>query len=191
MKILIIDNYDSFTYNLVQYIERITQQRVDVVRNDQITLSQAEKYDKIVLSPGPGVPSEAPMLLKVIKELYTKKSILGVCLGHQAIGQFFGAKLVNIQKVFHGIATEIKALQEHYLFDGLPNKIEVGRYHSWIINIDEHLTETIPLKVIAKSKEGHIMAIQHEKYDICGIQFHPESILTPHGYTMLENWINY
>jgi len=187
MKILVFDNYDSFTYNLVHLVEKILHQKVDVYRNDQIPLEKVKEYDKIILSPGPGVPSEAGLLLPLIKEYAASKSILGVCLGHQAIGEAFGGKLVNLSTVYHGVATSCK-LQgaSSKLFKGLPEEIEIGRYHSWII-ADEGFPEE--LEVTAREEHGYIMALQHKKYDVQGVQFHPESVLTPDGETILKNWL--
>ena len=191
MKILIFDNYDSFTYNLVHMVEKITHTKVDVYRNDQLPLEKVKEYDKIILSPGPGIPSEAGSLLEVIKEYASTKSILGVCLGHQAIGEAFGGKLINLDTVYHGVATpiEIKSKKlpgKNDLFEGLPTKIEVGRYHSWIIS-DEDFPEE--LEVTARAENNLIMALQHKTFDIQGVQFHPESVLTPDGEKILRNWL--
>lgn len=185
MKIVIIDNYDSFTYNLSHLIKE-TGADVTVVRNDQFTLNQLEPFDKIVLSPGPGIPSEAGLLLDVIKTYAGKKPILGVCLGHQAIGEVFGGRLENLSDVFHGVATEGTQLANDYIFDGLPKRITMGRYHSWVVSQDG-----LPdcLEVTAVSDEGQIMGLRHKNYDIHGIQFHPESVLTPDGKRMVENFI--
>jgi anthranilate synthase component 2 len=193
MKILIFDNYDSFTYNLVHLVEKIMHIKVDVYRNDQITLEQVKAYDKIILSPGPGVPEEAGLLLPLIKEYAATKSILGVCLGHQAIGEAFGGKLVNLTTVYHGVATEIQVVSHESLvrsplFEGLPDRIEVGRYHSWIVT-DENFPEE--LEVTARDQNNYIMALQHKKYDVQGMQFHPESILTPDGETIMRNWLRF
>lgn len=186
MKILVFDNYDSFTYNLVHLVEKITNQKVTVVRNDQITLEEVAEYDKIILSPGPGIPSEAGLLLPLIKQYAASKSILGVCLGHQAIGEAFGATLENLTTVYHGVATPIKIDNTYYLFNGLADTIEVGRYHSWVI-----ASKDLPdvLKVTATDENGLIMAIEHTSYDVCGVQFHPESVLTPSGETVIKNWL--
>ena len=186
MKILVFDNYDSFTYNLVHLVEKITNQKVTVVRNDQITLEEVAEYDKIILSPGPGIPSEAGLLLPLIKQYAASKSILGVCLGHQAIGEAFGATLENLTTVYHGVATPIKIDNTHYLFNGLEDSVEVGRYHSWVI-----ANKDLPnvLKVTATDENGLIMAIEHTSYDVCGVQFHPESVLTPSGETVIKNWL--
>lgn len=191
MRILVFDNYDSFTYNLVHLVEKITHTRVDVYRNDQITLEKVKDYDKIILSPGPGIPEEAGLLLSLIKEYASSKSILGVCLGHQAIGEAFGGKLVNLSTVYHGVATEIEVGGQKFevrspLFRGLPDRIEAGRYHSWIVS-DENFPEV--LEVTARDKNNYIMALQHKKYDVQGVQFHPESVLTPLGEDILKNWL--
>ncbi len=186
-RILVFDNYDSFTYNLVHLVEKITHQKVDVYRNDEISLEKVKEYDKIILSPGPGVPEEAGLLLPLIKEYAATKSILGVCLGHQAIGQAFGGKLNNLSKVYHGIATPIKILNaKSQILKGLEDEIEVGRYHSWIISNENFPAE---LEVTAVDENGFVMALQHKTYDVQGVQFHPESVLTPHGEFILRNWL--
>ncbi|MEY4381356.1 MAG: hypothetical protein RJA92_736 [Bacteroidota bacterium] len=186
MKILVFDNYDSFTYNLVHLVEKITHQKVTVVRNDQIALEEVEGYDKIILSPGPGIPSEAGLLLPLIKKYAASKPILGVCLGHQAIGEAFGATLENLSTVYHGVATPINIDNNNYLFAGLDDSIEVGRYHSWVIS-----NKNLPavLNATATDENGLIMAIEHESYDVCGVQFHPESVLTPSGEAIIKNWL--
>jgi anthranilate synthase component 2 len=191
MKILVFDNYDSFTYNLVHLVEKIWHQKVEVYRNDQIPLEKVQDYDKIILSPGPGLPEEAGMLLPLIKEYASTKSILGVCLGHQAIGEAFGGKLVNLSTVYHGVATKIEVRSQKseggsYLFEGLPGELEVGRYHSWIVS-DENFPKD--LEVTARDDNNYIMALQHKKYDVQGVQFHPESVLTPMGEDILRNWL--
>ncbi len=187
MKILVFDNYDSFTYNLVHLVEKILHQKVEVYRNDQIDLEKVKDFDKIILSPGPGIPEEAGLLLPLIKEYAPTKSILGVCLGHQAIGESFGAKLVNLSTVFHGVATNCQLLNgSSPLFKGLPGKIEVGRYHSWIV-ADDHLPDV--LEVTARDENNYIMGLQHKTYDVQGVQFHPESVLTPEGEKIMRNWL--
>jgi len=186
MKILIFDNYDSFTYNLVHLVEAITHENVDVFRNDEIALEKVKDYDKIILSPGPGIPSEAGLLLSLIKEYAATKSILGVCLGHQAIGEAFGGKLINLSSVFHGIATDCLITQQAPIFKGLPTNIKVGRYHSWVISEQDFPAE---LEITAEDENNYIMALQHKRYDITGVQFHPESVLTPDGKTIIENWL--
>ncbi len=187
MKILVIDNYDSFTYNLVHAIKKISGFQVDVYRNDEITLDEIEKYDKIVLSPGPGIPEEAGLLLDIIRKFGPNKSILGVCLGHQAIGEAFGGELHNMNRVLHGIATPVHLTQnKSVLFEGLPECFDVGRYHSWIVK-EENLPDCF--EVTSYDDEGRIMSMKHKKYDVQGVQFHPESVLTPLGEKMIENWL--
>jgi anthranilate synthase component II len=196
MKILVFDNYDSFTYNLVHLVEKITHEKVDVYRNDEISLEQVNDYDKIILSPGPGIPSEAGLLLPLIKQYAATKSILGVCLGHQAIGEAFGGTLMNLSKVYHGVATPITKVSgvshpprrmTHPVLSGLPEQIVVGRYHSWIISNENFPSD---LEVTATDENGYIMALQHKTYDVQGVQFHPESVLTPDGEAMLRNWLS-
>lgn len=191
MKILVFDNYDSFTYNLVHLVEKITHCKVDVYRNDQLDLQQVNDYDKIILSPGPGLPTEAGLLMPLIREYASSKSILGVCLGHQAIGEIFGGKLINLDKVFHGVATPIKV--EKYtagngpdVFKNMPETFEVGRYHSWVVSEESFPQE---LEVTAKDDNGFIMGLRHRSYDVQGVQFHPESVLTPLGERLLANWL--
>ncbi len=235
MRILVFDNYDSFTYNLVHLVQQITHGKVEVHRNDQIPMEKIRGYDKIILSPGPGIPSEAGSLLTVINEYASSKSILGVCLGHQAIGEAFGGRLVNLENVYHGVATNIQVgsresgvgsresgvgsrelgvgsrelgvgsrelgvgsresgvgsresrVGSKDLFKGLPEKIMVGRYHSWIIS-DEGFPEE--LEITARDDNGYIMALRHKNFDLQGVQFHPESVLTPDGKKIMENWLN-
>ncbi len=188
MKILVFDNYDSFTYNLVHLVQKITNTKVDVFRNDEIALKKVADYDKIILSPGPGIPIEAGMLLPLIKEYASSKSILGVCLGHQAIGEAFGGKLINLDTVYHGVATNCKlAIEECRLFAGLPERISVGRYHSWIVSEEDFPAE---LEITANDENGYIMGLQHKKYDVQGVQFHPESVLTPDGEAIIRNWLS-
>ena len=186
IKILLFDNYDSFTYNLVHAIKSLGYENVDVYRNDKIELSQIDQYDKIILSPGPGLPSEAGIMMQLIKEYADKKSILGVCLGHQAIAEAFGAKLENIPTVFHGVQTAIKIVEEDYLFTGLSKEILAGRYHSWIVSNNDFPSE---LEVTAVDEAGDIMALKHKKLDLHGVQFHPESILTPDGVQIIQNFL--
>lgn len=188
MNILVFDNYDSFTYNLVHLVEKIINGKVTVVRNDEIPLEKVNDYDKIILSPGPGIPEEAGLLLPLIKEYAATKSIFGVCLGQQAIGEAFGAKLINLKDVYHGVATNVNITKrDGRLFNGLPDQLEVGRYHSWVV--DEG---TLPseLLITARDDSDYIMALQHTKYDVSGVQFHPESVLTPQGEQILRNWLN-
>ena len=188
-KVLVFDNYDSFTYNLVHMIEKIIKQRVDVHRNDKISLDEISGYDKIVLSPGPGLPGEAGILKQVINTFAPAKSILGVCLGHQAIGEVFGAVLINLPMVFHGVATPIHITkQQDVIFYNIPKQFTAGRYHSWIID-----RETLPdcFEVTAEDEQGQIMAITHKEFDVRGVQFHPERILTTHGEKLLSNWLSY
>lgn len=191
MKILVFDNYDSFTYNLVHLVEKITHLKVDVVRNDQIALEQVNVYDKIILSPGPGIPEEAGLLLPLIKAYAPTKSILGVCLGHQAIGQAFGGTLTNLSTVFHGVATPIHIEQSinpkrNGVLNGLSETIEVGRYHSWVVSKDNFPTD---LEITAVDQTGMIMALQHKTLDVQAVQFHPESVLTPVGEQIMRNWL--
>ena len=187
MKIAIIDNYDSFTYNLYHLVHELGAE-VTVLRNDGFKLDELEKFDKILLSPGPGVPEEAGLLLDVIRTYSGKKPILGVCLGEQAIAEAFGGSIVNLNEVYHGIQSNVEVVGDDYLFEGLPLEFPVGRYHSWVVS-----QEDIPasLTITAVSKEGHIMAIRHKVYDVHGIQFHPESVLTPHGKQMIANWMKH
>ena len=188
MKILMIDNYDSFTYNLVHMLETFDGLSVVVKRNDQLTLDEVTPFDKIVLSPGPGIPSEAGRMPEIVRAFAETKSILGVCLGHQCIGELFGGTLLNIQAPIHGKATPIEITDpSEGLFKGLPQRFSVGRYHSWVVQ-NEGLPQE--LVVTATDDEGSIMALRHTRLDVRGVQFHPESILTEHGRAMLENWIH-
>jgi anthranilate synthase component II len=191
MKILIFDNYDSFTYNLVHVVEKIIHDKVDVFRNDKISLEKIKDYDKIILSPGPGLPCESGLLLSLIKEYASSKSILVVCLGQQAIAENFGGKLENLKNVYHGVATKIKVNNERTLspndvFKTLPNELEVGRYHSWIVS-DENFPKD--LEITAQDENGYIMGLRHKAFDVQGVQFHPESVLTPMGEKMMRNWL--
>ena len=198
MKVIIIDNYDSFTFNLSHLVKQLGAE-CDTVRNDQFHLSDLEPYDKIILSPGPGIPSEAGLLLDVIRTYAGRKPILGVCLGHQAIGEAFGARLENLSEVFHGVQTPIRLTTSDYFFEGLSTQtaspdsspsssLHVGRYHSWVVSKDGF---PACIEVTAESEEGQIMALRHRTLDIRGIQFHPESVLTPDGPTLLRNWLNH
>jgi anthranilate synthase component II len=196
MNILLLDNYDSFTYNLAHYIREFGEhihssntsiyQHLDVIRNDKITLGDVERYDKIVLSPGPGIPEEAGIMPELIKRYAPTKSILGVCLGHQAIGEAFGARLTNLARVVHGVASSTTITVDDVLFRNIPPTLNVGRYHSWIVD-----TEGFPadLEITAYDNGGQIMALRHRKHDVRGVQFHPESVLTEHGKTMIQNWL--
>ena len=183
-KILVIDNYDSFTYNLVHYLEDLDCEVV-VKRNDQLTLEEVDAFDKIVLSPGPGIPDEAGLLKEIIAKYAPTKSIFGVCLGQQAIAEVFGGSLINLDKVYHGIATKIKVIKDDILFDGMPKEIEVGRYHSWVV--DPNMPEV--LEVTSVDENGQVMSLRHKNYDVCAVQFHPESVLTPKGKQILKNWL--
>ena len=188
MKILVIDNYDSFTYNLVQYIERVIKRPVDVYRNDRISLDAVNNYDKILISPGPGIPEEAGICLDLIQRYGATKSILGVCLGHQAIAQAFGGSIVNLTKVYHGVVGSMSQIVSgDYFFEGIPENFDAGRYHSWVVE-----PETLPanLEVTVENDEGYIMALRHREYDVRGVQFHPESVLTEFGGKMILNWVN-
>lgn len=192
MKILIFDNYDSFTYNLVHVVEKILHEKVDVFRNDKIALEKIGGYDKIILSPGPGLPSESGLLMPLIKEYAASKSILGVCLGQQAIGEVFGGQLVNLKNVYHGVATKIsvnegRIKKANDVFQSLPDELEVGRYHSWIVSREHFPTD---LEITAEDEHGYIMALQHKTYDVQGVQFHPESVLTPMGEKIMRNWLS-
>lgn len=187
MKIVIIDNYDSFVYNLSHLLKELGAE-VTVKRNDQFQLEELEAFDKILLSPGPGIPEEAGLLLDVIRTYAGKKPILGVCLGEQAIGEVYGGSLTNLDEVFHGIQSTITLTTPDYLFEGLPSQIQVGRYHSWVVD-QKGLPDC--LEVAAVSKEGYIMALRHKTLDVRGVQFHPESVLTPDGKQMLANWIQH
>lgn len=186
-KILILDNYDSFTYNLVHYVKDYGNHQIDVYRNDKIPLPEIDRYDGIILSPGPGLPNEAGNLIPIIENFYESKRIFGVCLGQQAIAEVFHGSLYNLSEVYHGVAHTISLTQPaHYLFDGLPEAIEGGRYHSWMVKEDNFPT---CLKVTATDQQGRIMALTHRNYDVCAVQFHPESILTPHGKEIIFNWL--
>jgi anthranilate synthase component 2 len=189
MKILVFDNYDSFTYNLVQLIKELAvDAKVEVHRNDEIPLEDVKAYDKILLSPGPGIPSESGLLLPLIKEYAASKSIFGVCLGQQAIGESFGGSLSNLSKVYHGIATPVHLTNASSLFEGLPNTFNVGRYHSWVVNEKDLPSDLI---ITSKDDEGYIMSLEHANYDVKGVQYHPESVLTPEGAKIISNWLKY
>jgi anthranilate synthase component 2 len=184
-KILVIDNYDSFTYNLVHYLEDLDCE-VTVYRNDEFEMEEIARFDKILLSPGPGIPDEAGLLKQVIQQYGPTKSIFGVCLGQHAIGEVYGGTLSNLDKVYHGVATNVtKAVNDELLFEGLDNEFEVGRYHSWVVNTN------LPdcLEATSFDTNGQVMSLRHKTYDVRGVQFHPESVLTPNGKKMLENWV--
>lgn len=187
MKILLLDNYDSFTYNLLHLVKELGATDVEVFRNDEIELDEVERFDKIILSPGPGVPEESGLLLPIIKRFAPTKSILGVCLGHQAIGEAFGANLENLKEVYHGIQSPVKIVKDDLLFTGLEKELLVGRYHSWVVS-----NNNFPqcLEITALSEEGQIMALRHKTYRVHGIQFHPESVLTPQGKEIIKNFLN-
>ncbi|HOF98646.1 MAG TPA: aminodeoxychorismate/anthranilate synthase component II [Paludibacteraceae bacterium] len=188
MKLLVFDNYDSFTYNLVHIVKKLGFTDVEVHRNDRISLEEINRFDKIILSPGPGVPSESGILLDLIKTYASSKSIFGVCLGVQAIAEAFGGSLLNLPQVYHGIASEVSIFDDEVLFRNLPEKIIAGRYHSWVVN-----DSTLPpcLQVTAKDEQGTIMALKHRTLDVRGVQFHPESVLTPSGEQILKNWLEF
>ena len=187
MNILVFDNYDSFTYNLVHLVEKIISTKVTVYRNDEVPLEKIAGFDKIILSPGPGLPAESGLLLPLIKEYASSRSILGVCLGQQAIAEAFGGRLLNLPQVYHGVATPVSiTAQDDHLFRGLPATLEVGRYHSWVVD-DVDFPDC--LEVTARDERQYIMALRHREYDVRGVQFHPESVLTPEGETMLRNWL--
>jgi anthranilate synthase component 2 len=187
MKTLILDNYDSFTFNLVHYVEQFCDD-ITVKRNDEISLDEVETFDAIILSPGPGLPAKAGIMPELIKRFAPTKKILGVCLGHQAIGEGFGASLKNLNQVHHGVAIPINVIEKtEPLFTNVPHRIDTGRYHSWVID-----KNTIPseLKITATDDDGEVMAIRHKLFDVCGVQFHPESLLTPNGLKVIENWVS-
>ena len=184
-KILVIDNYDSFTYNLVHYLEDLNCE-VTVYRNDEFDIDEIALFDKILLSPGPGIPDEAGLLKDVIRKYGPTKSIFGVCLGQQAIGEVYGGTLSNLDKVYHGVATNVKTVvDDELLFEGLGNEFEVGRYHSWVV--DANLPDV--LEATSFDENGQVMSLRHKTYDVRGVQFHPESVLTPNGKKILENWV--
>lgn len=186
MKILVIDNYDSFVYNLVHYLEEFDCE-VTVKRNDKFSLDEVENYDKILLSPGPGIPDEAGLLMELIQEYAASKPIFGVCLGQQAIAQVFGGKLENLSKVFHGVATKATIISENEaLFKGIEKEFEIGRYHSWVVS-KEDFPEI--LEITSEDENGQIMSLRHRFYNVCGVQFHPESVLTPDGKKIIKNWL--
>lgn len=186
MKILVLDNYDSFTYNLVYIIRQLGYgDQIDIFRNDKISLDEVDQYDKILLSPGPGVPSEAGIMPELLKRYSASKSILGVCLGHQAIGEAFGGDLINLSEVLHGVASTV-TVEPDLLFKDVPDTFKIGRYHSWVI---DESTLSPDLEVIARTPDNQIMAVRHKKYEVRGVQFHPESILTENGVQIMKNWL--
>lgn len=185
MKILVIDNYDSFVYNIVHYLENLDVKQVHVVKNDKFELDLINSYDKIVLSPGPGIPKDAGLMPQVIREFGATKPILGVCLGHQAIAESFGGALHNLKSPLHGIASQVEVMQEDYLFKNIPKQFNIGHYHSWVVKP----SLPVGLEVLAKDGYGNIMALKHSSFDLRGVQFHPESVLTEHGHQLLKNWI--
>lgn len=187
INVLVIDNYDSFVYNLVHYLEDLDC-KVTVKRNDQLNLEDVAAFDKVLLSPGPGIPDEAGLLKAIIKEYAPTKSMFGVCLGQQAIGEVFGGSLINLDKVFHGVATTAKqTVQDEPLFKDIPEAFEIGRYHSWVVSPEDFPEE---LEITSVDENGQIMSLRHKKYDVRGVQFHPESVLTPEGKKMIKNWVN-
>ena len=186
MKLLVLDNYDSFTYNLVHLIEKVSSISYEVIRNDKISIKDVNNFDKIVLSPGPGLPKDAGIMPELIKQYASSKSILGVCLGLQAIGEAFGASLINLETVYHGLATPIHVVESDILFNNCPSKFTVGRYHSWIVD-NQGLPDE--LKITSLDDDGNIMALKHKVFDVRGVQFHPESILSEYGETMMKNWL--
>lgn len=187
MRLLVLDNYDSFTYNLTHLVEKVSDIPFDVVKNDQISISEVQQFDRILFSPGPGLPSEAGIMAEVLKTFHASKPIFGVCLGLQAIGEAFGGKLKNLDTVYHGLATPITLINEDPLFKNCPRKFQVGRYHSWVVE-----RETLPKELIvtAVDDDGNIMALKHINYEVRGVQFHPESILSEHGETIIKNWLS-
>lgn len=187
MRLLIIDNYDSFTYNIVHAVRELGVEPV-VMRNDKLEVGDVKLFDKIIISPGPGIPSEAGMVPDILRTYAGEKPMLGVCLGHQAIGECFGAKLRNLSQVYHGVKTPVTIIEDDYLFSGLPERIDVGRYHSWVVDKDGLPDD---LEVTAVSDDGEIMALRHRKYDVRGVQFHPESILTESGIEIISNWLKH
>ena len=187
MKILMVDNYDSFTYNLVHYLESKNGVDVTVCKNDEIAFDQIDQFDRIVISPGPGLPEESGEIIRLIQEQSGKKPILGICMGHQAIGKAFGADLKNLYEVLHGVSTPSIQTGDCTIFNNLSENFEIGRYHSWVI---DEKTLSDDFEITLKDEKGEIMAIQHKEYDLIGLQFHPESVLTPDGLTIIQNWLN-
>jgi anthranilate synthase component II len=186
MKVLVIDNYDSFVFNLVHMLYNLNVEDITVIKNDKISLDEIQSYDKILLSPGPGIPKDAGLMPQIIKQFAPTKSILGVCLGHQAIAECFGASLKNLEEPLHGVASTINILEENYLFEKCPKTFHIGHYHSWVV---EENTLANDLEILAKDEKGNIMSIGHKTYDVRGVQFHPESVLTENGMQIITNWI--
>jgi anthranilate synthase component 2 len=186
MKILVLDNYDSFVYNLVHYIKQLGYTEVDVYRNDKIALPDVAKYDKILLSPGPGIPKESGIMLDLIKQYAETKSIMGVCLGHQAIAESFGGALENMDEVLHGVGNKMEVVAEDSIYNELPTSFEVGRYHSWQVKKD---TLGDVFKLTGVDENGNVMSMRHKSLDLVGVQYHPESVLTEHGLKIIENWL--
>ncbi|MBA3682235.1 MAG: aminodeoxychorismate/anthranilate synthase component II [Bacteroidetes bacterium] len=186
MKLLILDNYDSFTYNLAHLVEKVSTIDFDVIKNDKISIEEANSYSKIMLSPGPGLPKDAGIMPELIKKYYSTKEILGVCLGFQAIGEHFNSPLKNLETVFHGLATPINVIEKDALFKDCPTRFNVGRYHSWVIDENKINADLI---ITAKDDQGKIMAARHKTFNVTGVQFHPESILSEYGETIIKNWL--
>lgn len=184
-KILILDNYDSFTYNIVHLVNELGYE-TEVFRNDRIDIEGVGKYDRIILSPGPGIPSEAGIMPEVIRRYAPEKNILGICLGEQAIGECFGAKLENLPEVYHGVCTPVRVTAPEKMFNGLGDRFEVGRYHSWVVSRQEFPEDLV---ITAEDADRRIMALAHRRYNVRGVQFHPESILTPVGHRIMSNWL--
>lgn len=187
MKVLVINNYDSFVYNLVHMLHQVSSLQIDVVKNDEINFNSVGDYEKVLLSPGPGIPSQAGLMIPLLKKFSSSKSILGVCLGHQAIAESFGGSLFNLSEPLHGVSSVTSVIKSDYLFENVPELFNTGHYHSWVV----HKKLPPELEVTAFDKQGNIMALKHQHYDVRGVQFHPESILTDHGKTILQNWINH
>lgn len=187
MAILILDNFDSFTYNLLHYVEQLTDEECRVIRNDAISAEEAAEFSRILISPGPGLPAEAGVTMDIIRRWHRKKPILGVCLGHQALGEFFGAGLINLEHVQHGVASEIRRVAEDVLFTGLPDKWMVGRYHSWVVDPE---TLSPDMLITAVDKMDNVMAMRHREWNLHGVQFHPESVMTDYGLDMIRNWLH-
>ncbi|MBK5285955.1 MAG: aminodeoxychorismate/anthranilate synthase component II [Bacteroidia bacterium] len=189
MKILLLDNYDSFTWNLFHYLEQVSDGEIHVKQNDEITVEEAGEYERIILSPGPGLPDEAGVTKEIIRKYFSSKPILGVCLGHQAIAEVFGAKLKNLAVVKHGVASRLVVIDKNEeMFSGVADDISIGHYHSWVVDKENFPAD---LNITAEDENGNIMALRHKQYNVCGVQFHPESVLTSSGLTILKNWVSY